>query len=176
MVTKYNFDQMFDDVADQRVGNSLTEARNHNNTFYRGICKVRCGKTVLWTYNQSCPKCLKLRQKQRNVDNPMFNNARYHIAIIRRRAKSLNLPCDLTIEFLRQLYVNNPTCPVLNVPIVYGKGINDYSPSIDRVDPCRGYLITNIEFMSVKANRMKNNASLDELEKLVAFLKQKGKC
>ena len=55
-------------------------------------------------------------------------------------------------------------CPLLNVPLDYGVSeSNDFSPSIDRIDPTKGYVKDNIQVLSFLANRMKNSATPDQL-------------
>ena len=55
-------------------------------------------------------------------------------------------------------------CPVLGIaidPAVKGKR-TDNSPSIDRLVPELGYVKGNIHIMSWRANRIKNNGSLED--------------
>lgn len=52
-------------------------------------------------------------------------------------------------------------CPYLNVKL--DSSIKDYSPSLDRIDSSKGYTKENIQVISYKANRMKSNASKEEL-------------
>lgn len=61
-------------------------------------------------------------------------------------------------------------CPVLGFEMSFG-GMDERatSPSIDRIIPELGYVKGNIMVISQKANRMKNDATLDELRSLVAF-------
>jgi len=40
----------------------------------------------------------------------------------------------------------------------------DYSASIDRIVPEKGYIKNNVQIISVKANIIKNNCILEELE------------
>lgn len=66
-------------------------------------------------------------------------------------------------------------CPVLCIPLSFGatrKEDRSHSPSVDRIDPKLGYVPGNIVVMSYKANTMKSNANLAELEALVAWLKK----
>jgi hypothetical protein len=44
------------------------------------------------------------------------------------------------------------------------------SPSIDRVDSSKGYTKDNIQVISHRANNLKNNATLEELRKLVTYV------
>lgn len=52
-------------------------------------------------------------------------------------------------------------CPALGVELKRGD-IHD-SPSLDRLDPARGYTIDNVAWVSQRANRIKNDATLAEL-------------
>lgn len=58
-------------------------------------------------------------------------------------------------------------CPVLGIPIDYSRGgltyNNDTNASIDRIDSSKGYSIDNIQIMTIRANRVKNNATIEEL-------------
>ncbi len=65
------------------------------------------------------------------------------------------------------------TCPVLDIPLREEKGRqSDNSISIDRIDSSKGYTPDNIVVVSWKANRLKSNATLDEMKKLVEFYEQ----
>ena len=57
------------------------------------------------------------------------------------------------------------TCPLLGIPLYRGKGrAHDGSPTLDRIDSTKGYLKGNVWVISEKANRIKTNATLQELE------------
>lgn len=65
-----------------------------------------------------------------------------------------------------------PVCPVLGIPILYQKtgGLPSHnSPSIDRINNARGYTKDNIVIVSRRANVLKNDASVEELKKIVIF-------
>lgn len=65
-------------------------------------------------------------------------------------------------------------CPLLDIPLFIGNGIRGpNSPSLDRIDPTKGYTRDNVWIISWRANDLKKNASLNELEKLVTNLKLK---
>ena len=54
-------------------------------------------------------------------------------------------------------------CPLLGIQIEYANFIPaDNSPSLDRLDSTKGYIPSNIWVISLKANRIKNNASYSE--------------
>jgi hypothetical protein len=73
--------------------------------------------------------------------------------------------------------VKIPTiCPVLGIPISFGaKAAEDRSnsPSLDRIDSRLGYVPGNVIVMSHKANTVKSNATLTELEAVVAWMKSR---
>jgi len=81
------------------------------------------------------------------------------------RAKKYNIPFNLTIDDIEL----RAYCPLLEIKLErkqYGKvgSFNPNSPSLDRIIPSLGYVKGNIEVISMKANIMKNNASIEELK------------
>jgi hypothetical protein len=64
-------------------------------------------------------------------------------------------------------------CPVfpwirLVLPTGKGRGFYPDAPSIDRIDSSRGYVLGNIRIVSWRANSLKSNATVEELEALLA--------
>lgn len=73
--------------------------------------------------------------------------------------------------------ISIPTlCPVLGMPLVVGVGKQtDASPSLDRIYSTRGYVRGNVQVISLKANRIKNNATLAELAAVLSHMEKHGK-
>lgn len=56
-------------------------------------------------------------------------------------------------------------CPVLGIPLDYGWPVTDINavPSIDRIDNGAGYVPGNVMVISIRANKLKNDATKEEL-------------
>lgn len=54
-------------------------------------------------------------------------------------------------------------CPVLGTPMV--------GPSLDRIDSSKGYVKGNVRVISKRANMLKNNATIEELELVLEDLR-----
>lgn len=62
------------------------------------------------------------------------------------------------------------TCPVLNIPIYFNNGkVQDDSISFDRIDSTKGYTVDNVIIVSHRVNKLKSNASLEEMRSMVDF-------
>jgi hypothetical protein len=86
---------------------------------------------------------------------------------LKRRAQKLNVPFDLEPADL----VLPDVCPIFGKPLYYGAGRDyDWSPSVDRIIPSLGYIKTNVHVISARANRIKNDSTLEELKLLVYYL------
>lgn len=86
----------------------------------------------------------------------------------RNRARDKNLPFDIDREYVRSIVVSH--CPVFGIPLEWsarrgkGQGALANSPSLDRIDPTKGYVKGNVWIISQKANSIKNNATHEELK------------
>lgn len=85
------------------------------------------------------------------------------------RARNRGFSFDLTLEDI----VIPKHCPVLGIKLLpLGTGTHttsDNSPSVDRIDNNKGYTKDNIIVISNRANKIKRDASLEELNLIVNF-------
>ena len=97
----------------------------------------------------------------RKRDDPryaMFHNAKH-------RAKKKGIPFTITMEDI----VIPELCPLLELPLVSSSDKKSpNTPSLDRInpDPAIGYTPDNIQVISARANWLKADATLQELELL----------
>ena len=128
--------------------------------FYRHP-KTRDGRTPTCKH---CSREYRNRKARECPEAVMLKGARF-------RAKKEGLPFDLTVGDLSI----PDTCPVLGTPMSHNWGTAGHdgnSPSLDRIVPALGYVKGNVAVISLRANRMKSDASLDELRKLVQWMEK----
>ena len=82
--------------------------------------------------------------------------------------KKRGIPFDLDREYLESIWTTH--CPVFNRPFVRHKKGDDFCPALDRVDPKGGYTKGNVKYISARANRIKYDASVEELKKVLAYV------
>ena len=66
-------------------------------------------------------------------------------------------------------------CPVLGLtlqPNNTGQGYHPDSPSLDRIDNSKGYVKGNVRVISARANLLKNDATIEELEMVLEDLRK----
>jgi 16S rRNA C967 or C1407 C5-methylase (RsmB/RsmF family) len=98
------------------------------------------------------------RVNQKRDETLLANGVYTKYHSIKARAKIKNI--DFNIEYADIVIPDK--CPLLGVPFEVGKN-NPYNPSVDRIDPTKGYVKGNIEVISELANRMKSNANKEQL-------------
>lgn len=87
----------------------------------------------------------------------------------RMRAKRDGVPFDLTKEDI----IIPDICPVLGIPLKVGdRKSHDNAPSLDKKIPSLGYVKGNVAVISYRANRIKNDATPEELEKVLTYSRQ----
>ena len=86
---------------------------------------------------------------------------------IKRRSTKKGIECTITKADL----VIPELCPVLGIPLDRSSNTrSDNSPSVDRIDNTKGYTVDNIRVISWRANRLKNDASIDEIEAILKYM------
>ena len=123
--------------------------------------------------HQICRSCSREKARRSMRKNSSSSRENYHknphkkiFMNLKSRATAKNIPFNLDISDI----VIPVICPVLNIPIIpFSK--SDNSPSVDRLIPALGYVKGNINIISNRANRIKSDATLEEIEAIVNWLK-----
>jgi hypothetical protein len=79
-----------------------------------------------------------------------------------KRAKIKNIPFAILPTDIPEI---PSLCPVLGIELKQSKDKYnlDASPSLDKIEPQKGYVLGNIRIISHKANKLKSNATVNEL-------------
>lgn len=164
-----------------RARSPRKEENNHSKrTFWACLC--RCGKETiveshsLRKHTRSCGCGREVshlihgqgrhpESGKRDQAYAMYNNAKY-------RAKRKGISFRLQLKDL----VIPKRCPVLDVRLIRGeKGMNDRSPTLDRIRLTRGYTKGNVAVISFRANRLKSDAKIWEVEKILKYMRKYGR-
>lgn len=158
--------------------------------FYQGIPCGACGKDFRYVRDRKCVTCCRMRDRARYSKRRPAHKAYYEankVAIraysrahgkaqhlkdprprmlshAKMRAKKYGRECTITVADI----VVPKVCPLLGVPIYVGtKCLKFNSPTIDRKDSSKGYTPGNVWVVSWRANRVKSDATLEEMKLLV---------
>ena len=137
------------------------------------------GKLVAWTDIQggkrfnTCKDSEVNRARNRYSTNPipqMLSNSRI-------RAKRKGILHTINTEYLELIWPKDNRCPVLGnlfeMGYKNGKSKN-LSPSLDRIVAKKGYIPGNLAIVSDIVNRLKSDASLEDMEKILKFYTNKN--
>jgi hypothetical protein len=90
----------------------------------------------------------------------------------KQRSKNKNIPFDIDIDYINSIIPTH--CPILKIELINGTDVfHDNSLSLDRIIPSKGYVKGNVCVISDRANRLKRDATLEELKSLVYYLESK---
>jgi hypothetical protein len=139
---------------------------------YHWLCSCECGNLAVVSVGnlragnskscgclqkQVCSKRMTTHGMDRTPEQSMW-------AMAKIRAKRKGLPFDLQMTDI----VIPERCPMLGIVLVQGNGrLHDASPTLDRQVADKGYVKGNVRVISYKANRAKNNLTLEEMKLMV---------
>lgn len=91
----------------------------------------------------------------------------------RKRAKKKGIALNITEEYIREIMGDK--CPVFGVPWAEKDGRHgpkEYSPTLDRIDPARGYVVGNVVVISHRANSIKRDANAADIHRVATWLER----
>ena len=92
-------------------------------------------------------------------------------AKLKRRASKKHLTVNVDIDFLVSILPKDMQCPILETKMIFG-GERSNSPSIDRLNPKKGYTKGNVAWVSLLANTVKDNRTPNELRKIANWIEK----
>lgn len=140
-------------------------------------CKV-CTLTSVKKWQKAHPDYLRkwrTKNPEKAHASDVRNNARrtpeYNLFNwAKRRAKIESLPFSISLKDI----VIPENCPVLGIKLEKGKGeCHSASPTLDRLIPKKGYVPGNTSVISLKANNIKSDGTIGELETVLSWMKSR---
>lgn len=99
--------------------------------------------------------------RQSNLEQYLLTSARSH-------AKRDGIVCSITVEDI----VIPEYCPVFGMFLDRTGTIKDNAPSLDKVIPELQYVKGNVRVISWRANRLKHNMQLEEVQAIARYIKE----
>ncbi len=136
-----------------------------------------------------CKECTKNKSKSLNKNSSYYKDWRsemrqeienktergmlflqqklFHSA--KNRAKSYNIEFTISKDDI----IIPDICPILGIELISSTGhISMNSPTLDKIDPLKGYIPGNIQVISNRANLLKSNFTIDEVKLLLKWMEQ----
>ena len=134
---------------------------NHDKSnWFRNFKDRRC---------KHCKKLQGIKRKELNRGKKDLDRLlleRWHGIVDRSRKKGW--PCDITIDFLRELWCKqNGLCALSKIPMTYifNNGRIPTNLSVDRIDSSKPYFRDNIQLVCMAVNQMKSDLDNETLYK-----------
>lgn len=151
---------------------SQTKSGTSGRTVTKAITKEAKARESTAKYNKSEKgRERQYRWRRKNPRLTWCSAARYNA---KRRAKKKGLPFDLSAAYICSILPDK--CPVFGTTFKFrGNGVlGPTSPSIDRIDPAKGYVEGNIVIISLKANQIKNAFTLKDIRMVADWMEEQG--
>lgn len=150
---------------------------------YREENKDEINKKRRKEYSQNREKFLErskfygsIRKEEIKLYNKKYyieNLEKFILNAAKKRACNKKLSFNIDDKFIKKLLINTKVCPLLGIDLIISGTINtDNSPTLDRIYSNGGYEEDNLHIVSNKANRSKNNATIEEYELIANNLKK----
>lgn len=157
-------------VATGRVRRSPYGSKQQKRTEAEFTCD--CGGTGVWRVQANVQRKLTTSCGCKVATTPQgWNEPRWAMwRSARDRSRDRGTPFTITHEDI----VIPDRCPVFGIPLIKGEGeLIENSPTLDEIRPGEGYTSDNIWVISWRANKLKGDGTLAELQALVAALERK---
>jgi hypothetical protein len=122
---------------------------------------------------QAYQKKYRIENREKRIESDLRRRAdrpsRYLLNSVKGRAKTKGILFNITEEDIPI----PEYCPVLGIPLFFGNTHQgDNSPSVDRINPKLGYVKGNVAVISLRANAIKQNATVEEIRAVADWLEK----
>ena len=127
--------------------------------------KNKTNKTGL---DHRCRECRSIQAKKERENNYFTAYCRGKRSECKRKGFEFNL----TPEYLESIWTG--VCPIFGTELTRassGMG-SHHSAHLDRLDPNKGYVIGNVSWISGRANRIKYDATIEELRAIADWMER----
>ena len=148
--------------------------------YYNGKPCKKGHMSQKYVSNMGCVECRNIKNKsleQRKHSKEKYEElcSKYIKAMwwrAKKRSERKNIDFNIELEDI----IIPDVCPVFGFKfeVSIGKGPTDKSPSLDRINPSKGYVKGNIQVISFKANRIKTDCDIKDIEIVLDFLKKQN--
>lgn len=126
--------------------------------------------------NHKDKRCNKCKTKQNKEARSRYSDSRklntilkYRLDGAMRRALKKNLPFDLNLEFIINLWnMQKGKCAISGIPMTYqlDRGRIYSNVSIDQINPAKGYTKNNIQLVCMSINQLKSDFDMETVFKI----------
>lgn len=118
--------------------------------------------------DKRCKSCRKEEARKGRLNNYFVQYVRGK----RSECKKKGIPFDLDAKYLEELWTG--VCPIFNIEIhKAAEGYGSHrSAHLDRFKPELGYVYGNVMWISGRANRIKYDATIEELKQIVDWMER----
>lgn len=145
-----------------------------------GICYA-CNKIKRKAfYEKNKDRLLKKQKEKRNTDeyrkkankrqSKYRKNNPTKMLWIWAKNKSLKKGIEFNLEEKDIIYTG--ICPILGIELEIGGEDLNNSPTLDRINPYKGYTKGNVLIISHLANRIKNQGTIDQIRKILEYMEK----
>lgn len=171
-------DRRFKDLRGARFSRLLVQSEagrdGQGNVVWLCLCDCgtmkKVGSAHLRKGTTSSCGCYRREILEEKKKHAFAKTPEYRLLVkAKQRSKEERVPFGITLADI----VIPEKCPLLGIELIRSKThANGNSPTLDKIIPARGYVKDNILVISHRANTIKNDASLEELELLTANLRR----
>lgn len=168
--TKYGKYTMIEDLGKNYRGRAFVKAQCEcGHVVKLEAYKLRGGEQL------ACKGCDTELRKRYRSKNGNFRGVgevgatEYHV--ITRNAKRKNIPINVSIEYLSELYdKQGHKCAISGLPLKIKRKTSENSASLDRIDSKQGYIEGNVQWVDKRINMMKHALPQEEFVHLCGVI------
>lgn len=128
----------------------------------QSFCSVPCRDRNLRITNPEwrAERCEKAKITGREWHRKTRQHAPAKVLLegVKKRAKKRNTPFDLTLEWATARWTGR--CELTNIPFELGRTkLGPFSPSVDKINPAKGYIQENCRIILLAINWMKSSGT-----------------